>query len=188
MMVLGAAVVMGMLVFAAGSLGAARSGPPRFGILRNKEVFSTRVLIDEELVPEELVTKWTASYSENAGGPWTFVNGGEAEALKSGAGQGVQIGAFDNESGGPGGGDEAFFLRGLKPNAQYYARFTAENADGKRTKRSSISRRCRLKSRKSTRCITRAARLNVAAGKNTNTTFESVAVAAPILVRRFWQR
>jgi hypothetical protein len=130
------ALVVCMLVFAPGSLGAGQTGPPRFepkSTYEVKEVFSTRALISERLVPEGLATKWMASYSEKVEGPpWTFVNGGELEALGGNEYTRVNIGALDNESGSgaPGSTDnEAFFLRGLKPGTSYYARFAAENAD-----------------------------------------------------------
>jgi len=129
-------LVVCMLVFAGGSLGAEQNGPPRFldELVNNskepfyKEEFSTRVRVYVKVAPEELVTKWTASYREHEGEPWTAVNGGEiAQGLEGG--DELDIGAEDvgpEHGRGPG---EGIFLRGLKPGTSYEARFTAENAD-----------------------------------------------------------
>src|ERR1022692_1030059 len=83
-------LVVCMLVFAGGSPAAEQNGPPRFTELGNnkepfyKEEFSTRVRMYVKIGPENLATKWTASYSEHEGGPWTAVNGGElTKELKS---------------------------------------------------------------------------------------------------------
>jgi hypothetical protein len=124
------ALVVCMLVFAGGSLGAEQNGPPRFVTIHNepflKEEFSTRVLIATNLAPEDLATKWSASYREGENGEWKLVNGGEIQPL-SGSEEGVAyIGARDA---GPDPSEEGTFLRGLKPGTSYDARFTAENAD-----------------------------------------------------------
>ena len=129
-----AAIVAGMLLagvlLASVSLGAGPTGAPRFeeiGSNNNEEVFSTRVLIARELDPEGLATKWTAQYS-SAGptGPWTEVNSGEIPPPYKG-GNTVQIG-FRDHTVNSRTVLEPFFLRGLKPETSYYARFTAENA------------------------------------------------------------
>jgi hypothetical protein len=132
-------LVVGMLVFAGGSLGAEQNGPPRF--LKEvgnkteffyKEEFSTRVRMYVKVAPEELATKWTASYREHEheGEPWIAANGGE---ITQGLGDGtftdftfLDLGAEDV---GPESRHEGIFLRGLKPGTSYEARFTAENAD-----------------------------------------------------------
>jgi hypothetical protein len=132
------ALVVCMLVFAGGSLGAEQNGPPRFldelpgnidsKELSHKEEFSTRVLIYVKVDPEALATKWTASYREGEHGEWKPVNEGEiTQELK--LPEYLNIGAEDvgPNHGAPEG--EGIFLRGLKPGTSYYARFTAENAD-----------------------------------------------------------
>jgi hypothetical protein len=121
------ALVVCMLVFAGGSLGAEQNGPPRFDGVLNNEAFSTRASVFVDVQPEGLATKWTASYSEQHEGPWTAVDEGEiADDLT--VGNHIYIGAVDKEVTSVG-EDNAIFLRGLKPGTSYYARFTAENAD-----------------------------------------------------------
>ena len=126
-----AAIVAGMLLagvlLASVSLGAGPTGPPRFSeALQNEEVFSTRALIALGLYPEGLATKWTAQYSAGPTGPWTEVNSGEIPPPYKG-GNTVQIG-FRDHTVNSRTVLEPFFLRGLKPETSYYARFTAENA------------------------------------------------------------
>jgi hypothetical protein len=136
------ALVVCMLVFASGSLGAEQNGPPRFNLVAfvgngthqehehggfYSEEFSTRALIAVSLEPEVLATKWTASYREGEHGEWKTVNGGEITKPYPGDDEIIKIGAFDNKA--EMSGDASFFLRGLTPGRSYYARFTAENAD-----------------------------------------------------------
>jgi hypothetical protein len=128
------ALVVCMLVFAGGSLGAEQNGPPRFtddlppGYNEepfDKEEFPTRVRMYVRIDPEELATKWTASYSKQKDGPWIAVNGGEiTKELKS-----AEFLDMGVEDAGPERPEEGIFLRGLEPGKSYYARFTAENAD-----------------------------------------------------------
>ncbi len=108
-------------------------------------VHSTRVTIEMELQMEELATKWKAEYAPAVcdGAMPGALPGGEApengwaiadkeERPKPSAGgsfQQVFIGGVD-----PGEWSPAFApisLRHLKPETCYYARFVAENADGK---------------------------------------------------------
>jgi hypothetical protein len=118
------ALVVGLGLFASGSLGAGQSGPPRFVDGRNDvETFSTRVLITVNVAPEESATKWTASYREGEHGEWKPVNGGEITKPEPNEEDTLYIGAEDI-------GLNTHLLRGLKPGTSYDARFTAENADG----------------------------------------------------------
>ena len=119
---LAALVVVGMLLSASGALAA--GGPPIFNHNELQQLlFSTRVTIGARV---ENGGKYEVEYGTSETGPWTEVPFGEFH----GDGDTVMIGAQDPVFFGVPTGS-AFWLRGLAPDTQYYARFLATNAEGK---------------------------------------------------------
>lgn len=114
------AVVVGMLLSASGALAA--GGPPSLNHNELQQLlFSTRVTIGARI--ENGGEKYEVEYGTSETGPWTPVPFGIFE----GDGDTVMIGAQDPAPFMP----DAYWLRGLTPDTQYYARFLATNAEGK---------------------------------------------------------
>jgi hypothetical protein len=115
---------------------ALAAGPPVF-LPKNLglQVFSTRVMIEARsgLDRGGLELEWKAEYSESSSGPWTEVNKETRPAPHVGDQNptlGIYIGSGDPESYQIGNSVLPHWLRHLAPGRQYYARFSAKNADG----------------------------------------------------------
>ncbi len=125
-------VVLGtILLFASGALAA---GPPIFiHSSFYQDDFPTRVGVNGELNPNGLRTNWKAEYSATSSkGPWAEVNGENGVGGVEGeVPVRISIGARDLVYFGAEGSNPTTWLRGLTHDTEYWARFVAENEDGK---------------------------------------------------------